>query len=144
MNLNDIPNDIYYNIFPYLCFSDMVLFANTSKSNQLAKILRSKLAKQKTKLISLKDKIITIYSGEAVKKFKFSGENLWKQHMSPLMKDLHVLSYFIINNWIKNENKIISMFSLCYIKHYKEHDKLFQNMSIDHSFVTSIAMYLYD
>jgi len=143
MQMKNLPTDVFYHFSLYLCLSDIAKFICTSKSNELVEILCKKLANQKNKLKTLKEKIIEIYSDNAVKTLNFSGDVLWKNQIFPLMTDVHILRYFIIAHWVKNENEIISTFSSEYISHYKNHSKMFKKMPTDCSFVVSIAMSLY-
>ena len=111
-----------------VCLFVRHIFVCTSKSNQLAGILREKLASQKAKLNPLREKIIEIYTSDKVRTLNFSSDELWNNHISNLMTDVHMLRHFVINEIANDVNEVIRLLSSQYMNHYVNSDKLFRNM----------------
>ena len=106
------------------------------------------------------DRIVSAYTQQEVKTLNTSGEGMWEaikdvtpnitaiDHPSLLLWKELLLSAdnqfeSEISSLPESDRNILNIYRNCYQHHYIEGKKSFQLMNINHSFATSIAMYLY-
>ena len=86
--------------------------------------------------------VIHVYMSPEIQRLEFSACELLCT-LSTEMHIIHEYQKYVIGKWINDPNEIISIFATEYINHYIMGKKSFYRFSVDESFLTNIAMYLY-
>lgn len=92
-------------------------------------------------LSEMRNKIIDVYSYKNVARVRASA-GLLRSKISFLNK-IHLLRKYWEPDWTHDENIIIRVFVSMYMIHYIEKRRLYHDMEMDDSFLTSIALHLY-
>jgi hypothetical protein len=129
-------------IISFVDINTLSKISRISKYHILANTSCNKIQDSKTKIDFIGNKIIEIYETDNVKKLNTNSIELYLK-ISPYIQDIFKLELIWFPIWKNSNNLILLAFYQTYYSHYVLKNKSFINMSINHSFVTTILMSLY-